>query len=163
MLFLSCFLQFAWLLEIMLCDLFLLFPVLSFLLRNMEKKVPSHVLFYCWTCLHLSLEIQRKKKYKATGTCKDKSHDYGAVRTNLMKLPSELQLWTNCKNPIVAVSGSLTVSIPVCQAGILSGANCLHFSVTAAFSQNTGESSCVELPSTTCQSSVAGCYLGRYM
>lgn len=55
MLFLSCFLEFAWLPWIMLCDLFLLLLVLSFLLRNMGEKVPSHVLFYYWTCLCLSL------------------------------------------------------------------------------------------------------------
>lgn len=61
----------------------------------------------------------------------------GVVRTNLIKLSSELQLWRNCKNPILAVSGSLAVSIPVCQAGITSGANCLYFFVSSPLSQNT--------------------------
>lgn len=51
------------------------------------------------------------------------------------------------------------MSIPVFQARILSGANCLHFFVSTSLSQNTGLGRVPQdLPVL-----VAECYLGRYM
>lgn len=61
MLFLSCFLEFAWLPWIMLCDLFLLLLVLSFLLRNMGGKGTLSCTFLLLD-LFMSLSVDTEKE-----------------------------------------------------------------------------------------------------